>query len=59
LKFGFFSAIIYGRVVWMNGYDSLTHFLWGGGGLFSLPTFCNKYDVSDVRAPLIFSQRST
>jgi len=36
------------------------HFFFGGwgGGLFSLSQFCNKPDVSDIRAPFIFSQRS-
>jgi len=39
----------------------MTHyvFFFGGGGLYSLSKFCNKHNVSDVRAPSLLSQRST
>jgi len=48
-----FSAIMSGRMVEKNGYDSLIFFL-----LCLLYKFHNKHTVSDVRAPSILSPRS-
>jgi len=57
LKFDFFYAIMFGRVVEKNGYDSLMVLF--GGGLCSLSTFCNKHSISEFRLPPVFNQRST
>ena len=39
LKIDFFNAIMSGRVVEKNGYDSLTNFFGGGGVLFHCLNF--------------------